>query len=54
MKYQKCGADIPAADIMTRFSRTPPDFQDQFSVLGHRELACGQKEGDLVFIVPFR
>jgi hypothetical protein len=43
-----------AVEIMTKFSLTRPDFQNQFATLRHCELLRGTKEGDQVFIVPFR
>ena len=42
-----------AAEIMTKFSLTRPDFTNQFATLRHCELLKGQKEGDMVIIVPF-
>jgi len=44
---------VTAEDIITKFSLTPRDLQNQFATLRHCELVKGQKEGDMVYIVPF-
>jgi len=44
---------VTAEDVITKFSLTPRDLQNQFATLRHCELVKGQKEGDMVYIVPF-
>ena len=42
-----------ADQVMTKFSLTLPDFQNQLATLRHCELLRGSKDGDTVYIVPF-
>jgi len=41
-------------EVMTKFSLSPRDMQNQFATLRHCELLKGRKEGDKVYIVPFQ
>ena len=45
---------VTAEEVMTKFSLTKRDLENQFATLRHCELARGQKEGSKVYLVPFR
>ncbi|MCJ7604986.1 MAG: hypothetical protein MUO19_03010 [Dehalococcoidales bacterium] len=51
--FVKYRGKTTAEEIITKFSLSPRDFQNQFAILRHCELVHGLKEGDMVFIVPF-
>jgi len=51
--FVKNRGKVTAEDISTKFSLSPRDLQNQFATLRHCELVKGQKEGDMVYIVPF-
>lgn len=51
--FVKNRGKVTAEDIITKFSLSPKDLQNQFATLRHCELIKGQKEGDNVYIVPF-
>lgn len=43
-----------ADEIITKFSLSPKDFQNQLATLRHCELLRGTKEDDKIYVVPFR
>jgi late competence protein required for DNA uptake (superfamily II DNA/RNA helicase) len=44
---------VTSEDIITKFSLSQRDMQNQFATLRHCELIKGRKEKDKVYIVPF-
>ena len=52
--FVKNRGKVTRDELLTKFSLTPKDLDNQFATLRHCELLKGQKEGDKVFIVPFR
>ena len=52
--FVKNRGKVTSDEIMTKFSLTRRDLENQFATLRHCELVRGQKEGDKVYVVPFR
>ena len=52
--FVKFRGKATADEVMTKFSLSQRDFQNQIATLRHCELVKGNKEGDKVFIVPFQ
>jgi hypothetical protein len=45
---------VTAAELTQEFELTPDELQSQIAILRHCELLRGSKEGDKVYIVPFK
>ena len=52
--FVKFRGKATADEVMTKFSLSSRDFQNQIATLRHCELVRGSKDGDKVFIVPFQ
>jgi hypothetical protein len=44
---------VTPAEVMANFNITQRDLQDVVAILRHCEMIRGQKEGDMVYLVPF-
>jgi len=51
--FVKFRGKATADQVMTKFSLSLRDFQNQLATLRHCELLRGSKDGDTVYIVPF-
>lgn len=51
--FVKFRGKATADQVMTKFSLSLRDFQNQIATLRHCELLRGDKQGDMVYIVPF-
>jgi hypothetical protein len=51
--FVKNRGKVTGEEIITKFSLSPRDMQNQFATLRHCELIKGRKEGDTLYIVPF-
>jgi hypothetical protein len=52
--FVKFRGKATADQIMTKFSLSLRDFQNQLATLRHCELLRGSKEDDTIYIVPFQ
>ena len=52
--FVKNKGKVTAEEVITKFSLSPRDMQNQFATLRHCELIKGHKENDKVYIVPFQ
>ena len=52
--FVKNRGKVTRDEILTKVSLTQGDLDNQFATWRHCELLRGQKEGEKVYIVPFR
>jgi hypothetical protein len=45
---------VTAAELTAEFELSPDELQSQLAILRHCELLRGSKEGDKVYVVPFK
>ena len=53
-KFAESNGKVSKEDVMKSFNLTEPELQVQLAALRHCELVKGHKEGDRVYLVPFR
>ena len=52
-EYIKSKGKVTAEDLISTFDLSPQELENQLAILRHCELIKGQKEVDVVYVVPF-
>jgi late competence protein required for DNA uptake (superfamily II DNA/RNA helicase) len=52
-EFIKSREKVTAAELVTEFSISLQELENQIAILRHCELVKGQKEGDRVYLTPF-